>query len=149
MDRRRVNRDFHILDDYRRRQLAAGRPAWSRHTWRILGDSSFELFLYDFPLPPNARPRTTHVKIEGRSSLYDPAGEGQFHFFRNVWLGNEVKVLIPGQQAWGRLPRLHDQDAQGWFYICVHPGTVRRDENILSLIRVLDLFVLNADPRVW
>ena len=149
MDRKRVNQDFRILEDYRQRQLADGKPTWSRHTWKLQGDSAFELFLYDFPLPPNASPRTTHLKIEGRSCLYDPAWRGGFHFYRNLWLGDEVHVRIPGQKGWGRLPRLHDKDAYGWHFVCVHPGTVRGDENVLSFLRVLELYINNADPRVW
>ena len=149
MDRRRVNADFQILADYRQRQQAAGRSAWSRHTWRILDDSGFELYLYDFPLPSNARPRATHVKLEGRSCLYDPAGDGQFHFYRNLWLGDKVQVLIPGGTGWGILPRIFKPDSDGWYYLCLHPGKVRGDENVLSFLRILHLYVVNADPHVW
>jgi hypothetical protein len=74
---------------------------------------------------------------------------GQYHFFRNVWFSKPVEVLIPGTQRYGTLPRLHAKDGAGWFYVCVHPGTVDAKANIVTFLRILELFVRNADPRVW
>lgn len=150
MDIVRVKKDLEvILPDYQRKLQKQGRPAWKRHTWRVNTDGSFEVLLEGYPLPPNARPDRVSLRIEGRKCLYDPAGPGQYHFFRNVWLSKPVEVLIPGTRQYGPLPRLHSQDPTEWYYLCVHPGTVDAEGNIVNFLRILELFVSNADPRVW
>lgn len=150
MNRQRVNNDFRILDVEQRRLRGAGGSVWSRHTWRPLSDSSFELFLFDYVLPAEARPRTTHLKIEGRNNLYDPIGNGRYYFYRNIWLADRVKVRRPGTRTYGDLPRVFsDPDHDGWHFWCVHPGDVGVRENVLSFLRIVDLFVKNADPNVW
>jgi len=140
----KANRDFEILKRQRRRQANSEAPRWSKHTWRRHDDNTFELFLFEYRLPPNARPRTVHLRIEGRKNLYDPAGDGKLHFYRNVWFSKEVKVPATSGQ-YVRLPRLYDADSKGWFYVCVHPsGQVKPSKNVLSFLRVIDLYVKNA-----
>ena len=146
----RVKRDLEvILPDYQRRRRAHGKPTWTRHTWRTFSDGSFEIRLDDFPLPLNARPMKTHVKVEGRKCLYDPAGDGRYYFYRNVWFGHPIEVRIPYSERWGKLPRLYANDEAGWYYLCVHAGMVDGNENIVTFFRILELFVRNADPRIW
>ena len=151
MNLKRVKQDLElILPHYQRTRQRQSKSTWLKHTWRTLPDGSFEILLVNYPLPPNARPRRTSLKIEGPKCLYDPTNiTGQFHFYRNIWVGDEIQVRIPGQQDWGKLPRIHFQDKQKWFFVCIHPGTVHAKENILSFLRIMELFIINADPRVW
>lgn len=145
-----AKRDLQLLSKERARLQQAGKPAWSRETWKILSDSSFDIFLFDFPLPANAHPRRVALKIEGRPNLYDPAEKGLLHFYRNVWVGQAIEVLIPGTRRYGPLPRVHAPSGRdGWRYFCIHPGRAQPEENILSFLRIIALFVKNADPRKW
>jgi|GEM_PF-2982233 len=149
MNVKRANRDLTVvLPAYRERRRRQGRAIWSDHTWRAAPEGGFELLLRNFPLPPNARPRRTHLKIEGRDCLYDSAGPGMFHYYRNVWLGDAIEIRTPGAANWGALPRLYSPGTGSWRYCCIHPELVDSRTNITTLLRVLELFIINADPRV-
>lgn len=141
MDIRRRNDDFAILGEHKRR----GSQEWARHTWSSDGSA---IFLFGLVLPPNAEPRRIDVKIEVPPNLYDPTAGGRV-FYRNLWVSAPVQVLVPGTRRFGPLPRQFAPDGTHWRFVCIHPGLVPGNENILTFLRVLQLFVRNADPRVW
>ena len=138
MDVKKANRDFEILQDY----LRSGQARWKDQKCSINNDGTFELYFFQYELPNRARPGRTRLRIEGPKNLYDPADGGHLHFYRNMWVADKIEVR-DDQRGFRKLRRLYSPGRRRWWYVCVHGGRVRPQQNILFFLRSFDLYVKN------
>ena len=149
MDVKRFNKDLEILQREYNEHDKCGRTLQRRVFWKSNGDGSYIVFIEGVTLPENANIRKTNVKLHAPPNLYDPANRGRRYFYSNIWVDPRIKVRSPRRKGWGTLPRLYQADSDGFAYLCVHPGTIGGNENVLHFIATLKVFIKNADPEVW
>lgn len=137
------NKDLQILVGEGNKPRFGKAPGWERVDWRPTPQGGNMIYLRRVVLPPHCSMQRTDIKIEAPANLYEPVGSGLRMFYRNLWIS-------PGIQLWDKrtrrrvpMPRLHGRDGDGFAYLCLHPDPVLPGTNILSFLRVMDLFLLN------
>lgn len=148
MNVRQHNQDLRILQQEASRPRFGARPGWGLVDWRPTPHGGNMVFLRNVVLPPTCRvpgkaTPITDIKIEAPPNLYEPAGRGRLHFYRNVWMSPGIQVRDPHTRGWTAVPRLFSAGADNFAYLCIHAGTVPPGKNVLDFIKVLDLFLTN------
>ncbi len=119
-------------------------PAWTAVDWNPTAHGGNFIYLRNLVLPPNCSRRRTDVKIEAPPHIYEPAGDGRYHFYRNIWVAPGLEVWDPHRRRWARFPRLFDQAGEdGFAFLCIHPMQCSGKETIFDFLRILDLHLLN------
>ena len=137
------NQDLIILQKEARSPRFGRAPGWLRVDWKPTPAGGNMIFLRQLALPLSCSSDRTDVKIEAPPNLYEPVGNGELAFYRNLWISPGIKVFDKRKKSWAPMPRLHGRDSDGFAYLCLHPDPVRPGKNILDFIRVVDLFLLN------
>ena len=143
MNYRKHNEDLRILQAEASRLRFGMTPAWTRVDWKPSPSGGNNVYLRQFVLPPTCSLRRSDVWIEAPGSLYEPAGDGRLHFYRNVFVAPSLHLFDSRTGKWEPMPRLHGPDVNGWAFLCIHPDPVPPDRNVLEFLRVMDLFFLN------
>jgi hypothetical protein len=146
MDFARHNLDLRILGSPE--ELTRPRfghvPPWRAVDWKPTRYGGNIIYIRQMVLPPICSRSRTDVKIEAPPNLYEPAGNGRYHFYRNMWIAPGINVWDARRRCWDKLPRLFsDVGDDGFAYICIHPRFASAKETVLDFIRVLDLHLLN------
>ena len=142
----RHNEDLRILTS--REEMARARfglaPAWTGVDWKPQQHGGNMIYLRQMVLPPICSRRRTDVKIEAPPNLYEAAGGGNCHFYRNIWVAPGLEVWDSRTKSWAAFPRLFTEAGNdGFAYLCIHPRRASEKETILDFIRILDLHLLN------
>ena len=141
----RHNQDLLILQREAPRPRFNGvSPGWVRVDWRPTPFGGNMVILEKMVLPNTCSLERTDVKIEAPPNLYEPVPGGGFYFYRNIWIGPNLRVWDHRTRRWHPVPRLHSAPSGSRFaYLCIHPGRALGDANILDFLRILDLHLLN------
>lgn len=134
----RFNQDLKLLQAFQGRENVT----WSTNPHDLY------IVIKNLRLPDNIRPNITSVKIPVPANMYDPAGSGRFHYYRNVYVDPGLQVLHPNGH-WGPVPRHHDLPVtgndMGWRFLCLYPsGTVGSKQNIMEFVRLLQVWFKNC-----
>ena len=143
MNIRRVNQDLLILQRERNRLRFGQYPGWERVDWKQTPSDGLMIYLRRVAMPPTVSVKRTDLRIESGPNVYDPAGKGQFVFYRNLWISPDLNLYDRRRRTWVPMPRLFAPDASGWAFLCIHPHPVSAEKNVLDFIRAFDLFLLN------
>lgn len=148
MDVARHNRDLRLLTSPE--EMAHDRfgmtPGWTSTDWKPTTHGGNFIYIRGYVLPPNCSRRRSDLKIEAPPNLYELIGvTGSFAFYRNIWLGPDVKIWNPRSRTWARVPRLFEEIGEdGFAYLCIHPHHVSNTHStIFHFLRALDLHLLN------
>lgn len=119
-------------------------PAWKAVDWQPTAIGGNMIYIRQLALPPICLQRRTDMKIEAPPNLYETAGSGGYHFYRNIWVVPGLQVWNRRQKSWAKCPRLFEEVGNdGFAYLCIHPRRASEKETILDFLRVLDLHLLN------
>ena len=137
------NEDLRILQAEAQGTRFGQTPAWTHVDWKPKSFGGNMIFLRQFALPPQCSVKRTDVKIEAPPNLYEPVRNGRLVFYRNLWISPGIQVFDPKRGRMVAMPRLYGRDRDGFSYLCLHPDPVESGTNILSFLRIFDLFVAN------
>jgi hypothetical protein len=143
MNYRLHNQDLVILQREAKAKRFGRVPAWTRVTWAPTPLGGNMVYIVGLALPDRCSAPRTDVKLEAPPNLYEPAGNGRLVFYRNLYVRPGIRVFWSERRQWVPMPRLFGRDADGFAYLCIHPGDVAPGKNVLDFIRVFDLFLFN------
>ena len=138
MDNARYNKDLKLLQEF----FGQGNVTWSNRP----GDQW--IVIKNLQLTDNVRPSVTALKILVPPTLYDPAGQGRFRFYGNLYVDPALQVRR-ANGTWGPVPRHHDAPVSnhdsGWRFLCVYPPrTVGPKGNAILLVRQVQVWFKNC-----
>ena len=119
----------------------------SNVTWSNKRDDQF-VVIRNLALPNNVRPNVTGLRIVVPPNLYEPAGNGQYHFFSTLYVDPALEVRRPNG-SWGPVPRHHDapirETDDGWRFLCLHPPKIVGSKgNIMLVVREVQVWFKNC-----
>jgi len=124
-------------------------------TWKMdkNGYPSFILIYGAFPLDqPKFNHPDLNVLIPVPLNLYDRAGNGQYHFYKYIYIDDSLRIQDPNAGQYRRIYRGYTQNLYqkdkvppqgGWQWICVMTPTSGEKENILDLLSSTKAFLNN------
>lgn len=118
-------------------------PRWTGGKWEPNRYGGGMISLYGVVLPKVCSIQRADIKIEAPPNLYEPAGRGLYHFYRNIWVKPRFRVWDSRRKSWAACPRLLQDGMDGFAYLCIHPRQASEKETILDFLRILDLHLLN------
>src|SRR5258708_39939568 len=91
MNYKRHNQDLQILQSEAARLRHGRRPGWTRVDWKPTPVGGNMIYLRQVSLPPTCSVARTDIRIEAPPNLYEPAGGGFVHFFRNLFISPGIQ----------------------------------------------------------
>lgn len=136
----RYNQDLKLLQEF----FGQSNVTWSNKP------NDQHVTIRNLALPANVRPNVTGLRILVPSNLYEPAGNGKYHFFIDLYVDPALQVRH-ADGSWGPVPRHHDAPIRssddGWRFLCLHPtksGTVGPRSNIMLVVRQTQVWFKNC-----
>ena len=106
------------------------------------------LIIENVELPENLNKEYTNLRIPVPPNLYDRASDGQYFFYRDIYIDPGLKVLDPAEQKFATIPLYGDrpvtQGDDGWRYISIHPSLADEHTTVLDYVRMLQVYLASC-----
>ncbi len=107
------------------------------------------LVIENVELPDNINQDHTNVRIPVPSNLYDPVADGQYYFYRDIYIDPGLKVFDPAEKKFVTIPLYGDRPRRrtgddGWRYISIHPPRADEHTTVLDYLRMLQVYLASC-----